>query len=125
MPGNTYPCRHKILSRDRRVCITQGMTRPGRRKGVSHHGEVCIMRAVIALLCTVTICGAGGSAPAGGTFAEAAAAAQTTEGTIAVVGPGGLTLTTAAGARVEVKTTAETFMLDRLPARLEEIRVAT
>lgn len=79
------------------------------------------MRATCALLCTVIVVGVGGGAPARGTVAQSTAL-QTTEGTIDSVGPSGLTLTTAAGTRVEVKTTAETFILDRLPAGLQEIR---
>lgn len=123
MPRNTYPCRHKILSRDRRVCIIDGKM-PPRGRRVSHFSRRgSVMRAVLALLWTVTVCGLGGAASAWWTPAHAAAAAQTTTGTIDSVGTGVLTLTSTAGARVQVMTTAETFVLDRLSARLEDIKV--
>lgn len=81
------------------------------------------MRTVIVLLCVVTAVGAGWVTPDRWTAADAAAAMQTAEGTIDAVGAGMLTLTSAAGARVQIKTTAETFLLDRVQAKLEDIKV--
>ena len=81
------------------------------------------MRTVIVLLCVVTAVGAAWVTPDRWTAADAAAAMQTAEGTIDAVGTGMLTLTSAAGARVQIKTTAETFLLDRVQAKLEDIKV--
>ncbi len=96
--------------------------REGGRKGVQCDGEVYEMRAIIVLLCVVTAVGAGWVTPGRWTAADAAAAMQTAEGTIDAVGTGMLTLTSAAGAHVQVNTTAETFLIDRLQAKLEDIK---
>ncbi len=81
------------------------------------------MRVIIVLLSVVTAVGAGWVTPTRWAAAEAAAATQTAVGTIDAVGAGMLTLTSAAGAHVQVKTTAETFLLDRVQAKLEDIKV--
>jgi hypothetical protein len=80
------------------------------------------MRAIMGLLCVVTAVLAGWVTADRWAAADAAAAMQTAEGTIDTVGTGTLTLTSASGAQIQVKTTAETFLIDRLMANLEEIK---
>lgn len=79
------------------------------------------MRRLRTLLCLLALLGGAAllspAAPAG-----SAPAAATVQGTIASIDAHGLALATATG-RSRVETTAGTGVFDRLPARLQDIRV--
>lgn len=81
------------------------------------------MRAVVVLICIATVFGVSSLAPARWTSAGAAAAVVTAQGTIDSIEMGMLTVTSVEGTRLRVKTAGDTFVLDRLPARLEDITV--
>ncbi len=80
------------------------------------------MRHVMAGLCLLVLLAGGMSLLDGGVAAHAAPAVVVADGTIAQVGPDGLVLTAASG-RTQVKTSADTIIRRRLPARIEDIKV--
>ena len=81
------------------------------------------MRAVVVLVCVAAVVGVPPLAPARWAPAGAAVLVFTVQGTIDSAEMGMLTVTSAAGTRLQVKTSGDTFVLDRVPARLEDISV--
>ncbi len=81
------------------------------------------MRAVVVLVCIAIVFGIPSLAPAPWTSAGAAAAVFTAQGTIDSIERGMFTVTSAEGTHLRVKTAGDTFVLDRLPAKLEDITV--
>lgn len=80
------------------------------------------MRHEAAVLCLLVLLAGGTSVLDGGIAARAAPAVVVVDGTIAQVGPDGLVLMTASR-RTRIKTSADTIIRRRLPARIEDIKV--